>query len=304
MFKSEKGPIFGRTGLQLWGIKTCRTGFCSSREEELITDREGREKETSFARWEFQSPKPNSTLEKKDPFSRLISGILRMLPGKSDMFFLQIWWLQKTPGNIFRQTWHLSTAHLPPSVRDHISGLHLYSLKATGYSPLSFYGTTGQDNILRNNKLTKHRVPKIDSVWHGIKSTWSKQRKQTLKGDVELHRPFLIQREQGVQGVQKQMSGLEIFPSQMYKVKKIVTAGFNCLEKNDGVSMQASWESGNNEHTNPNDSFMKRNLAELVEDSAKPTKGWWLDKAISKTRNVGWSLCPAMWRACSSLRMS
>lgn len=151
--KRSSQKISRWTGLQLRSIKACRTGFYSSREEVLITDHEGREKETSFARWEFQSPKLNDAWE-KDPFSRLISGILRMLLGKSDMFFLQIWWLQETPGNIFRQTWHLSTAHLPSSVRDHISGLHLYSLKATGFSPLSFYGATGQDNILRNNKLT------------------------------------------------------------------------------------------------------------------------------------------------------
>lgn len=34
---------------------------------------------------------------------------------------------------------------------------------------------------------------------------------------------------------------------------------------------------------------MKKNLAELTEDSAKPTKGCQLDKAVSKTRDVGWS---------------
>lgn len=85
------------------------------------------------------------------------------------------------------------------------------------------------------------------------------------------------------------MSGMEIFPPQMYKVKTIVSAGFNYLEKNDGVSMQVCWESGNNEHTNPNYNFTKRNLVELIEYSAKPTKGWWLDKAVSKMRNAGWS---------------
>lgn len=213
-----------------------------------------------------------------------------MLPGKSDMVFLQIWWLQKAPGNIFRQTWHLSTAHLPPSVRDHVSGLHLYfPSRPLDFLPFPFYGATGQDNILRKNKLTKHWVLKIDSVWHGIKSTYSKQGKQTLKGDAELHRPLLIQREQGVQWVQKQMSGLEIFPPQMYEVKSIVSAGFNCLEKNDEVSMQVRWESGNNEHTNPNYNFMIRNLAELIENSAEPTKGWWLAKILSKMRNTGWS---------------
>lgn len=234
---------------------------------------------------------PSQTLHlKKDPFSRLISSILRKLPGKSDMFFLQIWWLQKAPGNIFRQTWHLSTAHLPPSVRDHRSGLHLYfPSRPLDFLPCPFYGATGQDSILRNNKLTKHRVLKIDSVWHRIKSTCSKQRKQTLKGDAELHRALLIQREQGVQWVQKQVSGLEIFPPQMYEVKRIISAGFNCSEKNDEVSMQVGWESGNNEHTNPNYNCMKRTLAELIENSAKPTKGWWPDKIISKMRNVGWS---------------
>lgn len=49
--KRSSQKIFGRTGLQLrGGIKACRPGFCSSREEELITDWEGREKETSSAR--------------------------------------------------------------------------------------------------------------------------------------------------------------------------------------------------------------------------------------------------------------
>lgn len=48
--KRSSQKIFERTGLQLRGIKACRPGFCSSREEELITDHEGREKETSFAR--------------------------------------------------------------------------------------------------------------------------------------------------------------------------------------------------------------------------------------------------------------
>lgn len=129
---------------------------------------------------------------------------------------------------------------------------------------------------------------KIDWVWHGIKSTCSKQRKQTLKGDVELQRSLLMQREQGVHWVHRQMSGLEIFPPQMYKVKKIWSAGFSYLEKNDGVSMQVSWE-WYNEHTTPNYKFMERNLAELTEDSVKPKKGWWLDKAVSKTRNAGWS---------------
>lgn len=49
--KRSSQKIFGRTGLQLrGGIKACRPGFCSRREEELITDWEGREKETSSAR--------------------------------------------------------------------------------------------------------------------------------------------------------------------------------------------------------------------------------------------------------------
>lgn len=48
--KMSSQKIFERRGLQLRGIKACRSGFCRNREEELVTDQEGREKETSFAR--------------------------------------------------------------------------------------------------------------------------------------------------------------------------------------------------------------------------------------------------------------
>lgn len=85
------------------------------------------------------------------------------------------------------------------------------------------------------------------------------------------------------------MLELEIFPPQMYKVKNIVSAGFSSLEKNDGVSMQVSWESCNNEHTTQTTTSWTGTLQNFLEDSAKPTKGWWFDKGVSKTRDVGWS---------------
>lgn len=89
-------------------------------------------------------------------------------------------------------------------------------------------------------------------------------------------------------GSRSKCQGWKFSLLECWKLKKIVSAGFSCSQKSDGVSMQLSWESGNNEHTNPNYNFMKRNLAELIEDSAKPTKGWRFDKAVSKTRKVGW----------------
>lgn len=181
--KRSSQKIFGRTGLQLRGIKACRPGFCSSREEELITDHEDRENETSFARWEFQSPKPNSILEKK--ISSL--GLFLIFEGCFQANLACVFYKsEKTAGNN-------SQANLTArQVWDNVVGITYQGCIFTpsrtlkGFSLLSFYSATGQDNILRNNKLTKHWVMKIDSVWQGIKSTCSKQRKQTLKGDVEL----------------------------------------------------------------------------------------------------------------------
>lgn len=55
MFKSEtrkkvKSDDFWKNRIAAKRHQGCRPGFCSSREEELTTDHEGREKEISFAR--------------------------------------------------------------------------------------------------------------------------------------------------------------------------------------------------------------------------------------------------------------
>lgn len=65
--------------------------------------------------------------------------------------------------------------------------LDLYFIEATGFSPFSFYGVTGQDNILTNTTINKLSAKDWLSVTHNkeylqqiLRSKW----KQTVKGEV------------------------------------------------------------------------------------------------------------------------
>lgn len=90
--------------------------------------------------------------------SRLISGIFKDASRKISHAFLTNW---MAPDDIRR---HLQANLIPKYsvittkhkiTYQGIARLDLYFLEATGFSPFSFHGVIGQDNILTNNTINK-----------------------------------------------------------------------------------------------------------------------------------------------------